>query len=76
MLKAREAGPVAALARTLENIGDAYRALGRKGDAQASYKRARAVYDKAVVATKREQRIDYQVYAGRVKQLDEKLKLQ
>ncbi len=76
VLKAREAGPVAALARTLENIGDAYRALGRKGDAQASYKRARAVYDKAVVATKREQRIDYQVYAGRVKQLDEKLKLQ
>ena len=64
----------AASARTLENLGDAYKALGKRTEALGSYKRARSIYDKAVVSTKREGRIDYQVYAGRVKQLDEKLK--
>ena len=64
----------AASARTLENLGDAYKALGKRSEALGSYKRARSIYDKAVVSTKREGRMDYEVYAGRVKQLDEKLK--
>lgn len=61
-------------ARTLENMGDAYKAAGKRGDALAVYRKAKAIYDRAVVNPKRDQQIDYQVYAGKVKQLDEKLK--
>lgn len=63
-----------AFARTLENLGDAHKAAGHRSEAQGMYKRAKSIYDKAVVNPKRDQQIDFQVYAGRVKQLEEKLK--
>ncbi|MBX9938715.1 MAG: tetratricopeptide repeat protein [Candidatus Obscuribacterales bacterium] len=61
-------------ARTLENLGDAHRLVGSKGEALSSYRESKALYDKAVVSPKRHEQIDFQVYSGRVKQLEEKMK--
>ncbi len=61
-------------ARTLENLGDAHRLVGSKGEALSSYRESKALYDKAVVSPKRHEQIDFQVYSGRVKQIEEKMK--
>lgn len=61
-------------ARTLENLGDAYRIVGSRTEAMSSYLEAKALYDKAVVSPKRHEQIDFQVYSGRVKQIEEKMK--
>lgn len=62
------------LAKTFEAIGDLYRSQGKRGDAQSYYKRARAIFDHAVVSRKPSEKIDYQVYHAHLRQLDDKLK--
>lgn len=62
------------LAKTFESLGDLYRTQGKRGDAQNYYKRARAIFDHAVVSRKPNEKIDYQVYHARLRQLDDKLK--
>ncbi len=62
------------LAKTFETIGDLYRTQGKRGDAQNYYKKARAIFDRAVVSRKPSEKIDYQVYHAHLRQLDDKLK--
>jgi hypothetical protein len=62
------------LANTFETLGDLYRIQGKRGDAQNYYKKARAIFDRAVVSRKPNEKIDYQVYHAHLRQLDDKLK--
>ncbi|CAN5245655.1 hypothetical protein BH11CYA1_BH11CYA1_05400 [soil metagenome] len=63
-----------ALAKTFENLGDLYRTQGKRADAQSYYKRARAIFDHAVVSRKISEKIDYQTYHAHLRQIDDKLK--
>jgi len=63
-----------ATAQTLEGMGDLYKAQGKGNDARSLYKRARAIYDHAVVNRKGGEKMDYQVYNAHLKQIDDKLK--
>ena len=62
------------LAIAYEELGDTYKAQGQNSDAQSYFKMAHAIYDHAVVNRVRSDKMDYSVYYGHVKQLDEKLK--
>ena len=62
------------LAKTFEGLGDLYRSQGKRADAQSYYKRARAIFDHAVVSRKLSEKIDYQTYHAHLRQIDEKLK--
>jgi hypothetical protein len=62
------------LAQAFEKMGDLYRSQGKRSDALTYYKRARAIYDKAVVSRKMAEKIDYQVYNAHLRQIDDKLK--
>jgi len=62
------------LAKTFEGLGDLYRTQGKRADAQSYYKRARAIFDHAVVSRKLSEKIDYQTYHAHLRQIDEKLK--
>ena len=62
------------LAQAFEKMGDVYRGQGKRNEALSYYKKARAIYDKAVVSRKMTEKIDYQVYNAHLRQIDDKLK--
>jgi tetratricopeptide (TPR) repeat protein len=62
------------LAIAYEELGDTYRAQGQNADARSYFMMAHAIYDHAVVNKVRTDKMDYSVYYGHVKQLDEKLR--
>jgi len=63
-----------AIAQTLEGLADLYRSQGKRTEALSYYKRARSIYDHAVVNRKSGEKMDYQAYNAHLKQIDDKLK--
>ncbi len=63
-----------AIAQTLEGMADLYKSQGKRAEALSYYKRARSIYDHAVVNRKSGEKMDYQAYNAHLKQIDDKLK--